>query len=667
MKIQRTLLASAVLSAISSFAHAADPVDPADGSDIQKVVVTANPFRTGEGDQILTPAKVLSGDELRDKVGNSLGETLSNELGVSSSAFGAGSSRPIIRGMEGSRVKMLENGMAVSDVSGLSNDHAVAAEGAVAQQIEILRGPAALLYGSGAIGGLVNVVNERIPTALEPKTTGQFETRYSTVDEGRSASGTIDGTAGKFALHADGNIRYTSDYKIPGFRIADDPESGGGRLPHSETREKTAGIGSSYVDDWGYAGFSVSRLENLYGIPSEEGSKIDQKQTRYDFDSLIRNPLSGLESMRVKAGYTDYKHAELGEDDLPEVKFTNRSLETRVEATHKPVYGWHGTFGIQTENQHFSALSAEGGPDTVPVTHSKSHAGFLVEEKTFGPVAVNAGVRFENVTREPVSNIRREFDLKSGSVGAMWRFAPEYGVGATFSRAERAPATEELYSGGPHDATITYDVGDANLQKETSNNIELTLQKNVGLIQWKANVYRNSVKNFIYGHITDVRVDEDGNVGDGEFRQRLFEQADATIRGAEAEIEYNPHNMGWTGRLFADTSRGKFDDGGSLGLQPATRFGASVGYKTAVWRAGLSLTHAQSQDRLASWEDTPTPSYNQLNANLSYRQKVGDMDLTWFLIGKNLLNEDIRVSTSLLKDISPLAGRGVVFGVRAKF
>jgi len=666
MKIQRTLLASAVLSAISTFAHAADAADPADAADIPKVVVTASPFRASEGDQILAPAKILSGDELRDKVGNSLGETLSNELGVSSSAFGAGSSRPIIRGLEGSRVKMLENGMAVSDVSGLSNDHAVAAEGAVAQQIEILRGPAALLYGSGAIGGLVNVVNERIPTALEPKTTGQFETRYSTVDEGRSASGTIDGKVGKFALHADGNIRYTSDYKIPGSRVADDPDSASGRLPHSETRTKNAGFGSSYVDDWGYAGLSVSRLENLYGIPSDEGSKIDQKQTRYDFDSLVRNPFNGFESVRVKAGYTDYKHAELGEDDAPVVKFTNRALETRVELAHKPLFGWHGTFGVQTENAHFAALSAEGGPDTVPATHSRSHAGFLVEEKDFGPVRLNAGVRFEKVEREPVSNIARSFDLTSGSVGAMWKVVPGYAVGATFSRAERAPATEELYSGGPHDATITFDVGDPNLRKETSNNIELNLQKNTGLVQWKANVFRNSVKDFVFGHITDVTLDEDGNVG-GEFRERLFQQADATIRGAEGEIEYNPHGMGWTGRVFADTSRGKFDDGGSLPLQPATRVGASVGYKTAVWRAGVSLIHAQGQDRLASWEESPTGSYNQLNANFSYKQKLADMDLTWFLIGKNLLNEDIRVSTSLLKDISPLAGRGVVFGVQAKF
>src|SRR3954466_12960575 len=186
MNNQRTLLASAILSAFSSMTHAqvADPVVP-------QVVVTATPFGNSASDQILTPAKVVAGDELRDKVGSSLGETLQNELGVSASAFGAGASRPIIRGMEGSRVKMLENGMATSDVSGLSNDHAVASEGAVARQIEILRGPAALLYGSGAIGGLVNVVNDRIPTELGAPLSGTAETRYSTVDQGKNASAAL--------------------------------------------------------------------------------------------------------------------------------------------------------------------------------------------------------------------------------------------------------------------------------------------------------------------------------------------------------------------------------------------------------------------------------------------------------------------------------------------
>lgn len=660
MNFKYSLLAGAVLSAVSVFAHAAD-----DG-EVTKVVVTANPFHKGETEQILLPAKVLAGDELRDKMGNSLGETLSSELGVSSSAFGAGSSRPIIRGLEGARVKMLENGMAVSDVSGLSNDHAVAAEGAVAHQIEILRGPAALLYGSGAIGGLVNVVNERIPPALEPKLTGQAEARYSTVDDGNATSGTIDGAIGKVALHLDANSRRSGDYKIPGSRIEGDPDSGTGRLPHSGTREKGAGFGGSYIDSWGYVGASVSGLDNQYSVPSDEGAVIDQHQTRYDIDSLFKNPLPGLESAKFKAGYTDYKHAELGEDGLPEVQFKNRALETRAEAVHKGIGGWHGTFGMQTELTHFSASSTEGGPDTVPATRSSSTAGFLVEEKEWGPLRVNAGLRLERVKREPVTGQDRSFSLQSGALGALWSFMPGYATGLTLSRAQRAPTTEELYSGGPHEATITFDLGDANLRKETSRNIELSLQKTAGLIRWKANLFHNSISDFIYGHVTGRMVDEEGNDG-SELRERVFSQGDATIRGAEAEIEYNPLAMGLNGRLFADTSHGDLKNAGSLPLQPASRVGATIGYRSANWRTGATWIHAQAQDRLASFETTPTGSYNQLNANLSYTQKLRDMDLTWFVLAKNLLNDEIRVSTSVLKDVSPLPGRSFVFGVRAKF
>jgi iron complex outermembrane receptor protein len=666
MKIERTLLASALLLAFHPAVRADDQETINDGK-IQQVVVTASPLRNGEGDQILTPAKVLAGDELRDKVGSSLGETLQNELGVSASAFGAGASRPIIRGMEGSRVKMLENGMATSDVSGLSNDHAVASEGAVARQIEILRGPAALLYGSGAIGGLVNVVNERIPTALEPRLTGQVESRLSTVDNGKDVSGTLDGAVGKIGLHLDGNARNTDDYQIPDLRVVNDPASHMNRLPNSDTKERNIGVGGSYIDDWGYAGLSASHLTNFYGIPTNAGSHIAQRQNRYDFDSVVKNPLAGFESARVKAGYTDYHHAEL-DDGMPATLFSNKSFESRVELTHQPItsLGLHGTFGVQTENTHFSALSAEGGPDTVPVTHSTTQAAFLVEEWSQGTLRWNAGLRYENVDRKPVGNRERSFDLGSGSIGALWPFTKGYSVGATLSYAQRAPGTEELYSGGPHDATLTFDVGDPDLHKEVSRNLELSLQKTSGLLRWRVNAYRNNVNNFIYGHVTDASFDADGNPG-GEFRQRLFQQAKAHIQGAEAEVTWNQIGMGWNGRVFADTSRGYLDDTGNLPLQPADRVGAAIGYRQPHWRAGLDWTHARGQDRLASFETSTTPSYNQVNANVSYTQKLEHLDLTYFVTAKNLFNEDIRLATSLLKDISPLPGRNIMFGVRAKF
>ena len=662
MKFQRTLAAAAVLSAISTLSHAQTAPQQGD-TPIQKVIVTATPFRAAEGDQILTPAKILSGDELRDKIGSSLGETLSQELGVSASGFGPGASRPIIRGLEGSRVKMMENGMAVSDVSGLSNDHAVAAEGAVARQIEILRGPAALLYGSGAIGGLVNVVNERIPTHLEEKPVGQAEMRYGTVDDSRNASGSVDAAAGQIGFHADANIRRAHDYKIPGPRVLGDDTSARGRLDNSFTRQATGGAGASLVGKWGHVGASFSLLDSLYGIPSGEGARIDQNQTRYDIDSLVNAPLNGFESFKFKLGYTDYEHAELDADDEPEVQFKNRSLESRWELAHKPVAGWHGTLGMQTENTHFSALSTHEDHVTVPTTHSTSVAGFLVEERDFGKLRMNAGVRLETVKRRPVEARKREFDLISYSVGGMYPVMPGYSAGLTLSVAQRAPATEELYSEGPHHATETFDIGNPDFKKETSHNIELTFQKTAGLLRWKANLFENKVNDFVFGHITGVLVEEEGE----ELRERVFEQADARIRGAEAEIGYNQQGQGLSLRAFADTSRGRLERRDSLPLQPASRIGFDIGYRKGPLRTGLSLVRAHEQDRLASFEETVTPGYTQLGANLSYTQKLRSHDLTWFMIAKNLLDEDIRLSTSLLKDVSPLPGRNFVFGVRTRF
>jgi len=661
MHIPRTLLASAVLSALSSFSHAQTAPAPADDDAvIPKIIVTATPFGHGESDQILAPAKILGGDELRDKLGATLGETLSHELGVSASSFGAGASRPIIRGLEGSRVKMLENGMGVADVSGLSNDHAVSADGATARQIEILRGPAALLYGSGAIGGLVNVVNERIPAALEDHVGGQAETRYSSVDRGRAASASVDGAAGMIGFHLDGSVRHADDYKIAGRRDRRDPQSAGGTLAQSFTRQETLGAGASVVGDWGYAGASVSTLDHLYGIPTMEGPRIDLQQSRYDIISQFKAPLPGIDSLKFKLGYTDYQHEELNEENEAEIRYTNRAFESRLEASHAAVAGWSGTLGMQTENTHFAGQSTSGGPDTVPITHSTATAAFLVEERVFGAVRINAGLRLEQVRRKPVTGLDRKFSLSSYSVGGLWTLAKGYSTGVTVSVAQRAPTTEELYSAGPHEATETFDIGNPNFRKETSRNIELSLQKTQGPIHWKGNLFLNKVSDFIYGHVTGVLLDDD-------LRERVFSQANASVRGAEAELEYNPHGLGLSLRGFADTSRGKLDAGGSLPLQPATRIGVDAAYRTAAWRAGVSLVQSLKQDRLASFEDSATPAYTSLNANLSTTQRYGKHDVTWFLLAKNLLNEDIRVSTSVLKDISPLPGRNFVFGARAKF
>ena len=680
MQAQPTLLASAVLSALAvmstaAFAQNVQTVQATppqqsqqQSQQLQEVVVTASPFATEENAQILTPAKVLAGDELRNKLGNSLGDTLSQELGVSASAFGAGASRPIIRGMEGPRVLMLQNGMSTADVSTVSNDHAVATEAATARQIEILRGPAALLYGSGAIGGLVNVVNDRIPTELVGKPTGQVEARYGTVDGQKNTSFSVDGSAGQIGLHVDGNYRDTDNYKIPGNAKQGDATTASGRLPNSFTHESSVGVGGSYIADWGHIGASVSSLDDHYGIPTAEKSFIDLHQTRYDIDSLVREPFAGIESFKFKLGYTDYTHTEKKEDGTADTVFSNRALQTRWELAHKPLAGWRGNFGIQTEQNNYSALSAvDGSPQLTPKTKSSTFAGFLVEERKFGSVLASAGLRLESVKRRPEGLQNRDFNLFSWSTGALWSFVPGYGLGATYSVAQRAPTVEELYSNGPHESTSTFDIGNGSLQKETSHNIELSLQKTEGLVRWKGNLFQNKVKNYVYGR-TNGQVDGTGNADPaGEFLQRFWSQGDATIHGAEVEVSYNLNNEGFSVRGFADTSRGTLDNQGSLPLQPATRYGVDLGWKQGPWASGARVLRALKQDRLAAFESSQTPSYTQLDANLSYTQKLQTMRVTWFALVKNLLNQDIRYSTAVLKDTVPQSGRNLIVGVRTQF
>lgn len=667
MTMQAALVARAVLPALAALPLSAIAQD----KFLPEVVVTATPFRDNESGQLLAPARVLSGTELRNKLGPSLGDVLSHELGVTASGFGAGASRPIIRGLEGPRVKILQNGMAVSDLSALSNDHAVAAEAATARQIEVLRGPAALLYGSGAIGGVVNVVNDRIPTELLPAASGIAEVRFGSNNRERSASFSADGASGSTALHLDGSARNTGDYRIPGFAVRDDASSASGRLPSSFTHARDFGFGASHVANWGHMGASVGSRDDRYGIPTTERSFIDLRQIRLDFDAMVLRPFELAESVRLRAGATDYKHTEKEQDGTPAADFSNKAVETRWELTHRAIGGWRGTLGLHAERSRFSALSAETGrPDTVPVTRSSSLAAYLVEERDFGPVRGTAGFRLESARRNPdaAAAPERSFDLLSYSAGGAWAFIPGYSLGTTVSIAQRAPNAEELYSNGPHEATGTFDIGDDALQKERSRNLELTLQKTQGSVRWKLNLFENKARDFIYGRLDGSTVDENGlDDPDAEFTRRFWTQDRATIRGAEAEWSINLRGEGPSLRLFADTSRGKLDSAGNLPLQPATRAGFDAGYRRGPLQAGASVLRVRAHDRLSASETLATPGYTQVDAHLSYTMRNASVNWTWFVLAKNLLDKDIRLSTSLLRNVAPQPGRNIVIGVRTQF
>ena len=662
MSFRRSILAHAVSCALAGLSMASY-AQQADKS-LAPVVVTADPFGSQEQATILSPARVLSGDNLRDKIGGSLGETLMQEPGIHSSGFSTGSSRPVIRGLEGPRVKILQNGMSNGDLSAISNDHAVGASSLSAQQIEILRGPATLLYGSGAIGGAINIVNGRIPTRLEERPTGEAELRASSVDSASSFAFTADRAAGNIGMHIDGNMLRAGDYRIPvNSSTAGDGDTG--RLTYSGNRENNLGVGASMIQSWGYVGASVSQIDKLYGIRGrDESSKIDLLQTRFDVDSLIRSPFEGFDALRIKLGQSDYRHTELEDGTNPHVRFTNRSLESRIELSHQPVAGWRGRLGVQTDGSTVQALNLEDpNESTVPRTRSNSTAAFIVEETDIGDVRLNAGARIEQVGRRPIGATNRNFTLGSTSFGALWSFTRGYALGSTLSLSQRAPTTEELYSGGAHHPTETFDVGSSSLKKETSQNIDLSLQKTEDRLRWKGNLFQNKVGQFVYGKLEDIPQG-------GMDVTRTFTQGDATIRGYELDASYNLYEYGWFGRAFADGSRGTLDNQGHLPLQPVRRVGATVGYQDASWRSSLSVLQASAQNRIASADvsnETATRGYTRVDANISWRQRIGENELTWFASARNLLNEEIRLSTSLLKDYVPQPGRNFIVGVRARF
>jgi len=653
-----TLLAASLLLALPLAAQAAqtaagDPQsDAGKASDsrhdqpvkLDAVIVTASPLRTSAED-LTQPAEVLAGSRLDAAKAPTLGETIGKLPGVQSSFFGNGVGRPVIRGMDGPRVAVLSGGLGSQDVSSLSQDHAVAIEPFLADQIEVLKGPATLLYGSGAIGGLVNVVDGRIAERpLTETVSGRAELRYDSVSHGRTGMMRVDamGADGALVLHADGVYRNQKDYDTP---------LGIQRNSFIDTR--TGALGASLVGDAGFLGFSASRYENNYGNPGEPGDlasgdgsvRLEMQQSRFEVKAGINQPFGLFSGLRASLAHTDYEHVEFEGDEVG-TRFLNAGTEGRLELTHQPLGDWVGAVGVQASTRDFVAIGAEA---FVPATRSQAAGLFLTEQRKWNRLQIDLGARIDRVESSPEAADKRSFSPLSLSAGALWKFNDAWRLSLNLDRAERAPAEEELFANGPHVATASFEIGNADLSKERANQAELGVH------------YHGDRFGFVY--LADTGLVED------DLPVRQWTQADATFQGFEAELITHlvDNDVGQLDlRLFGDKVRARLNDGSNLPRIVPSRVGADLGWDTGAWRASLGAVRYASQDEVAVGE-TPTAGYTLVNAHLAYHRDNDLYGWELFLDGNNLTDAEARVHTSFLKDSVVMPGRGVSGGVRVFF
>jgi iron complex outermembrane receptor protein len=643
--------------------------------ELDAVVVTASPF-DGQSDlNMAQPASVLRGERLDRKQATTLGDTLATEPGVQSSYFGPGAGRPIIRGQDGPRVRVLDGGMGTADLSTLSPDHQVTAEPITARQIEILRGPATLLYGTGAIGGVVNVSTNRIPDSRQDGVFGAAEARGASGTHERAGSFELDGGKENFAWHLDGYKRKTEDYKIPGKQVRDDPASPRGRVPNSQTDSDGFSLGGSWVGERGYLGASYQKMNSNYGIPTPEAPTIDMRQHRIDVAGDLRDPLPGFTRLRARVRHGDYKHSEIESTGEVGTVFKNNGTEQRYELTHAPLGGWTGVLGFQKDDRTVSALGEEA---VIPRTDNRARDLFLVESASWRDFRFELGARGGNVKLDPESDdASRKFSLRSYSAGTVWNFQPGYALALNGAVAQRAPTIEELYSDGAHHATESFEIGDPSLSKEKSRNIDLGLRKTSGAWRGKIGAFYNKVRNYIHGAYVDSdgdgapdRVDDTGALDpNGEFTLINLSQASARFAGLEGEVSWRPDPATGPGlRLFGDRVRGRLTHGGGdLPRMSPARIGLEGDYKYGPWTANAMALFVLRQNRVATLETT-TDGYVRLDAGIEYTLKAAQHVTTkLFLRGNNLLDQDMRVATSYIKDFAPLPGRSFTAGLRANF
>lgn len=712
-----TLLA--VLAAGLPLAAIAQSDADAVTTELDTIVVRSGPFER-TADELVQRVDVLSGAELDRNRRGTLGDVLNNRPGIANASFGPGVGRPVIRGQGGPRVQMLENGIASMDASSISADHAVSIDPLNAEQIEVIKGPATLIYGGGASAGVVNVVDDRLPDRITPGL--RLRSDFSYGDNANEQNRALKLGYGTDALQfgVDYSFRDAGNFEIPGFAEREGNEheheheepghaheeaESFGILENSNLRTETVGGSLAWVRERGMIGAAVRRFSTNYGIAGhahgheeaaggmeedahEEGDvRIDLEQTRTDLRALLYDPLPGFERLEVRAGFNDYQHVEIEPGGEIGTRFDVEESETRVELAHRPVAGWVGVAGLQYSDRDFVAVGEEA---FVPPVMTRGVGVFLVEGLEMGRHLLELGARVDHVRHNPVvvDTAAVDFTPLSLSAGVNFMLAEHLHLRINAQRAERAPAPEELFADGPHLATQAFERGNRQLDPETANNLDISLGQDQGRWTWEASIFYNRIDDYIFLKEVDLGLNADGSgiaVSDGEAdrvdEEGLFDpegelllldvaQRDAEFYGAELSTRYRLLQDGplkLSVRGFGDTVRGRLrGDGTHLPRMTPVRLGVGADLEYGPVSAAIGYTRVMKQDRLAPLE-TDTPGHHLVTADLGYTLTSAGLKTTFYLQGRNLLDETQRLSTSFLKDIAPQPGRSVFAGVRFDF
>lgn len=642
------------------------------------------------------PVTVVTEEEIRRSTAKTLGDLLASKPGITSSTFAPGASRPIIRGLDNYRVRIQENGVGSHDVSEIGEDHGVPIDPLAARQVEVIRGPATLRYGSQAIGGVVDVSNNRIPTAIPPRGFGlEVNGGFTSVDRGLEGSVLLDAGKGNFAFHADAFARNAGDYRIPSYPYLDPPDPApevGNRQPNSTDRANGQSVGGSFVFDGGYVGVALTRFASFYRIPgieaTETNTRIDMNQTKLTSKGEYRPDSQAIEAIRFWFGASDYKHDELANEggfDGVQQTFTNKEQEGRVEVQLAPFdLRWatlSSAFGVQAGHQRLAAPGVEGG--LFDPNRTNSVAGYLFNELRFSDtLRMQLAGRIENVNVKGTSpdllvdpdtalQRNRSFTPVSAAVGVLQDLPFGLIASVTGQYVERAPRAPEMFSRGVHEATETFDIGNPDLGIETARTVEAGLKRAEGPLRFEATAYYTQYKGFIYRRLTGETCDEDFASctpagGGGELNEAVYSQRDARFRGVEvaSQLDVMPLSNGMVGVDGQyDFVRATFSDGTNVPRIPPQRLGGGVFWRSQEWFARVGLLHAFAQNDPGD-NETPTAGYNLLRAEITHTRKLesnpfGAREFVVGLVGTNLLNEDVRNSASFKKDEVLLPGRGV--------